>query len=138
MADRNELEEGILLSIDFDKIKKIGSIDEGVVPVVVQDVKSKDVLIIAYANREALDYSLKNKIAAFWSTSRNELWIKGASSGDTLEIAEIRINCEQNSLLYLVNMLKKGSCHTKDSNGNTRHGCYYRRVTDRGLEFIDH
>ena len=60
------------------------------------------VLFIGYANEEALETSLRERIAVLWSTSRNELWRKGATSGDVLELAEIRVNCEQNSLLYLV------------------------------------
>jgi phosphoribosyl-AMP cyclohydrolase len=133
----NEREEGLDLFIDYSKIKQIGAIDEEVIPVVVQDALTKDVLIVAYANHKALEYTLENKIAAFWSTSRNEMWVKGATSGDILDIVDIRINCEQNSLLYLVKLRKTGSCHTCDSNGNTRYSCYYRRVKKDGLEFIE-
>ena len=73
-------------------------------------------------------------IAAFWSTSRNELWVKGATSGDALELVEICVNCEQNSLLYKVRSKGKGACHTKDGHGRSRQGCYYRRLSSDGLE----
>ena len=70
------LEEGRDLSLDFDKLKKVALADAAVVPVAVQDVDSKDVLIIAYANEEALTYTLEHGVAAFWSTSRNDPTIR--------------------------------------------------------------
>ena len=69
---QEELEEGSELGLDFKKLEKIAAGGQDVVPVAVQDVDSKNVLIVAYANQEALDYTLKNKIAAFWSTSRKD------------------------------------------------------------------
>lgn len=126
----NLLEEGTELSLDFSKLQAIGRGEAAVVPVAVQDADSREVLIVAYANQEALTYTLTHGVAAFWSTSRNELWVKGATSGDTLELVEARINCEQNSLLYLVRPLGAGACHTKDAEGIARAGCYYRRIED--------
>ena len=124
----NLLEEGSALTLDFGKLQAIGRGRAAVIPVAVQDADSGEVLIIAYANQEALDYTLRHGVAAFWSTSRDELWVKGATSGDTLELVEARVNCEQNSLLYLVRPLGEGACHTKDADGRARAGCYYRRV----------
>lgn len=124
----NLLEEGTALSLDFNKLQAIGRGEAAVIPVVVQDAGSKEVLIVAYVNQEALTYTLTHGVAAFWSTSRNELWVKGATSGDTLELVEARVNCEQNSLLYLVRPLGAGACHTKDADGATRASCYYRRI----------
>ncbi|MEI9999892.1 MAG: phosphoribosyl-AMP cyclohydrolase [Verrucomicrobiota bacterium] len=131
-----EREEGGELQLDFTKLRKIAQTDSLVVPVVVQDADSKDVLVVAYANREALEHTIKTGLATFWSTSRNELWIKGKTSGDTLEIVDIRVNCEQNSLLYLVRMTGGGVCHTKDAEGHTRKTCYYRSLRDGGLRFL--
>ncbi len=125
------LEEGTTLTLDFDKLPAIGRGDAAVIPVAVQDADSKEVLIIAYANQEALTYTLTHRVAAFWSTSRNALWVKGATSGDTLELIEARVNCEQNSLLYLVRPLGAGACHTKGKDGKTRLSCYYRRIERR-------
>ncbi len=124
----NLLEEGTELSLDFGKLQAIGRGEAAVIPVAVQDADSKEVLIVAYANQEALTYTLTHGVAAFWSTSRNELWVKGATSGDMLELVEARVNCEQNSLLYLVRPLGAGACHTKDAEGIARAGCYYRRI----------
>jgi phosphoribosyl-AMP cyclohydrolase len=132
-----ELEEGSALRLDFTKLQKVARTESLVVPVVVQDADTKEVLVVAYANQLALDTTLKTGIATFWSTSRNELWIKGKTSGDTLKIVEVRVNCEQNSLLYLVRMMGGGVCHTKDAEGKTRPTCYYRAIREGKLEFVE-
>jgi phosphoribosyl-AMP cyclohydrolase len=124
----SEIENGLEARLDFQKLKGIANLNLDVLPVVVQDIKTKEVLILAYANQEALAYTLTHNVAAFWSTSRNELWVKGATSGDQLTVHEIRINCEQNSLLYVVSPIKKGACHTKDEHGESRVSCYYRKM----------
>jgi phosphoribosyl-AMP cyclohydrolase len=129
-----ELEEGKELRLDFTKLQKIAKTGLPVLPVVVQDADSLEVLVVAYSNQEAVEHSLKTGIATFWSTSRNELWIKGATSGDTLQLVDVRVNCEQNSLLYLVRMVG-GVCHTKDAGGKTRKTCYYRSLKDGKLSF---
>ncbi len=133
-----EIEEGTKFQLDFTKLGKIGDQKSNVIPCVVQDAKTSQVLIVAYVNQEALEYSLKNKVAAFWSTSRNELWIKGKTSGDTLRLEEVLVNCEQNSLVYKVTPLGAGACHVKDKAGKPRVSCYYRRIDPqtRELEFI--
>ncbi|MEM7133266.1 MAG: phosphoribosyl-AMP cyclohydrolase [Chloroflexota bacterium] len=131
------LEEGPELSLDFNKVEKIASCGESVLPVVVQDAKTREVLILAYANELAVNHTLVQGIATFWSTSRNELWVKGATSGDTLSVVEVRVNCEQNSLLYLVNPEGQGACHTKDGQGKSRSSCYYRRIEPKGLCLIN-
>jgi phosphoribosyl-AMP cyclohydrolase len=132
-----ELEEGSELRLDFSKLQKVAGNGQPVLPVVVQDADSKEVLVVAYANRAALEHSLKTGVATFWSTSRRELWIKGATSGDTLKLIDVRVNCEQNSLLYLVRMVGGGVCHTRDAAGHTRKTCYYRSLRDGKLEFLE-
>jgi phosphoribosyl-AMP cyclohydrolase len=133
-----ELEEGTDVKLDFAKLLKIGERSQQVVPVVLQHADTKEVLYIAYANHVALAESLKTRRAVLWSTSRNELWRKGETSGDVLELVDVRINCEQNSLLYIVRPVKTGCCHTKDSSGNTRETCYYRRLeTADQAAFLD-
>jgi phosphoribosyl-AMP cyclohydrolase len=131
------LEEGTELQLDFSKLQKIAQTGLPVLPVVVQDAESREVLVVAYSNREALEHSLKTGIATFWSTSRNELWIKGATSGDTLQLVDVRVNCEQNSLLYLVRRVGGGVCHTKDAGGHTRRTCYYRSLKEGKLAFLE-
>ena len=107
-------------------------------PVVTQDYKTKDVLILAFVNREAFEETRKSGYATYWSRSRNELWKKGLTSGDMLSIKEIRINCEQNSLVYLVKPEGKGACHAKKEDGNPHSSCYYRKIEDNNtLTFIE-
>ena len=116
------LEEGTAFELDFTKLSKIAQARYDVVPVVVQNVNNGEVLILAYANELALNHTLKTGLATFWSTSRGELWEKGKTSGDFLNIVEVRVNCEQNSLLYIVKPETENSCHTN------RSGCYYRTL----------
>ncbi len=128
VSEQNGIEEGSQLEIDFAKLSKIGMNGHMVIPVVVQDATSKEVLIVAYANDEAVAETFRLGEAVLYSTSRNELWHKGATSGDVLKVEEVRINCEQNSLLYLVTPKGQGACHTKDETGKSRSSCYYRTV----------
>jgi phosphoribosyl-AMP cyclohydrolase len=128
----DDLEEGLALQLDWDKLGKIGRAGQRVVPVVLQDADDGDVLFVGYANEEALAATLERRSAVLWSTSRGELWHKGATSGDTLDLVEVRVNCEQNSLLYRVRPTTGGACHTKAEDGTARPGCYYRRLTGPG------
>ena len=127
-----QLEEGAQLSLDFTKLRKIAAGKEDVLPVVAQDAATGEVLIVGYANALALETALRERKAVFWSTSRNELWIKGLTSGDYLELLEVRVNCEQNSLLYRVRPAGQGACHTKGADGRARKGCYYRKLKADG------
>lgn len=132
-----ELEEGTTLDLDFGKIAEVAARGAAVLPVVLQDHDSGDVLFVGYANEEAVKVSLQERIAVLWSTSRNELWRKGATSGDTLSLVDIRVNCEQNSLLYVVRRTTGGACHTRLPSGSPRPTCYYRSITDAtALEHI--
>ena len=131
-----ELEEGTDIQLDFSKLKKVARCEEDVIPVAVQDADSGDVLLVGFANQLALETTLEKRMATFWSTSRNELWIKGATSGDYLEVVDVRVNCEQNSLLYVVRLKGAGACHTKGPDGTARHGCYYRSVQGGALKFV--
>ena len=91
----------------------------GLVPVIVQDASSREVLMIAYANRQALDLTLETGQAHFWSRSRQEIWRKGATSGNTLQVREIRIDCDADALLYIVEPAGP-ACHTGQNS------CFYR------------
>ena len=134
--NHHDLEEGALLNLDFSKLKQVAACGEDIIPAIAQDHETGEVLIVGYANELALKTAKIEGMATFWSTSRNELWIKGKTSGDFLEIIEIRVNCEQNSILYMVKPRGKGACHTKDANGVPRQGCYYRKLNSAGdLEF---
>lgn len=108
------------------------------IPVVTQDFQTKEVLIVAFANKAAFDETRKSGLATYWSRSRQELWKKGMTSGDTLKVNEIRINCEQNSLIYLVTPQGTGACHAKKKDGTAHTSCYYRKInSDGSLGFIE-
>ena len=126
--DEADLEEGLLAQIDFTKLAQIGAAGHQVVPAVLQEVDTNEVLFIGYVNAEALALSLERRSAVLYSTSRNEIWHKGATSGNSLTLVDVRVNCEQNSLLYLVRRDGGGACHTNDAAGNARNGCYYRSL----------
>ncbi len=130
----HELEESSVLNLDFEKLESVAASGSHVIPAVAQDIDNGMVLILGYVNRVALETALKERVAVFWSTSRNELWIKGATSGDMLELVETRVNCEQNSILYLVRQKGEGACHTKDHNGKSRFTCYYRSIQNGVLK----
>ena len=123
----HNLEEGSDLQLDFGKMTKAVAQSTDVIPVAVQNADTREVILVAYTNREAFQRSIQTRVATFWSTSRNELWIKGESSGNTFELTEVRVNCEQNSLVYIVRPRSDGICHTRNSKGTAR-DCYYRRL----------
>lgn len=127
MADHYKLEEGLDLILDFNKIDSIGKKEQKVIPVAVQNIDTKEVILLAYVNKLALETSVSSKIATFWSTSRNELWVKGATSGATFELIEVLVNCEQNSLVFKVKPQSDNICHTKNSENRARN-CYYRSL----------
>lgn len=129
----DEREEGCQLELDFEKLFQVVAAAPGVIPAVAQDLETGLVLMVGYVNREALETARREGVAVFWSTSRNELWIKGKTSGDVLELEEIRVNCEQNSLLYLVRPRGEGTCHTREEDGRHRTSCYYRVVDGEGI-----
>lgn len=132
------LEEGNELTLDFDKLAKASAAAPGIIPVAVQNADTQELILVAYANEQALEHSIQTQTAVFWSTSRNELWEKGKTSGDQYDLVEVRVNCEQNSLLYLVRPRKGGICHTNNEQGESRN-CYYRRIhfETRALENMD-
>ena len=135
--EARELEEGPQLRLAFDKLGQIGASGQRVVPVVLQHAETGEVFFVGYANREALAETLRRREAVLWSTSRDELWHKGATSGDRLELVEVRVNCEQNSLLYSVVPRTGGVCHTRRRVGPRASRCYYRRVRDEeALELL--
>lgn len=118
------------LMLDF------GPTGENLIPVVIQDRETLEVLILAFTNQIAFNTSRDTEYVTLWSRSRNELWVKGGTSGDKLKINEIRINCEQNSLLYLVSLEGRGACHVKNDDGFSRKSCYYRKLeSDDTLSF---
>jgi phosphoribosyl-AMP cyclohydrolase len=105
--------------VDFEK-------GNGLVPAIAQDVRTGKVLMMAYMNREALETTLKEGRACYWSRSRKELWRKGATSGDVQIVKDVLVDCDQDTILLLVDQLGKGACHTR------KWSCFFRRLTPEG------
>jgi phosphoribosyl-ATP pyrophosphohydrolase/phosphoribosyl-AMP cyclohydrolase len=114
--------DALLAAVTFD--------GAGLVPVIAQDARSGVIRMVAWANREALSSTLTTGAAHFWSRSRKALWRKGESSGHTLAVREIRIDCDGDAVLYLVDA-EGPSCHT----GAT--SCFFRRVDADGALATD-
>lgn len=133
MSDFNQnkinLEEGTELILQFEK-------REGLLPVAVQEHQTGEILMIASVNKEAFEHSIRTKEAAFWSTSRNELWIKGATSGNRMKVHEILVDCDQDALIYKVSMEAGGVCHTKTKEGSYRRSCFFRRIDKEARKLI--
>ena len=119
------IEETDELMLDFEKIAKIDPVNQ-VIPVAVQNLDTKEVILIAYINEEALRESIRQRKVILWSTSRNKLWFKGAESGNTFTLHHIFVNCEQNSLVFQATPDKGGICHT--SHNGVPNNCYYREL----------
>ena len=97
----------MIKSIDEIDFEKSG----GLVPVIVQDANTKDVLTLAYTNKESLELAKKTGKSWFWSRSRNKLWMKGEESGNTQKIKEILVDCDCDTIIYLVEPAGP-ACHT--------------------------
>ncbi|GHB46535.1 phosphoribosyl-AMP cyclohydrolase [Mongoliitalea lutea] len=111
----------------------------GILPVAVQEYSTGQILMLASVNQEALEYSVKFRIAAFYSTSRKKLWVKGESSGNQLRVEKILIDCDQDALVYQVTILGGGVCHTFNKEGNNRKACFYRSLDfdEMKLQFLE-
>ena len=99
--------------------------EKGLIPAVVQDADSGDVLMLAYMNRDSILETFESGQTCFFSRSRQELWVKGATSGNIQRIVEMRIDCDADAILVKVKQ-KGDACHT----GNR--SCFYRTVTQDG------
>lgn len=128
------IEETNQLMLDWDKIRNISD-ENQVIPVAVQNLETKEVILIAYINEQALKESIRLKKAVFWSTSRNKLWFKGAESGNTFTLHHIYVNCEQNSLVFQVTADNGNICHT--SYNGVANNCYYRELDMETMELIN-
>ena len=93
-----------IIDIDFAK-------GDGLVPVIVQDINSREVLTLAYANKESLELTQKTGNSWFWSRSRNKLWMKGEESGNIQKVKKILIDCDSDAIVYLVEP-SGPACHT--------------------------
>ena len=131
-----DLEEGTALRLDFTKLDRV--VGRHVIPCAVQNADTDEVILVAYVNEAALARSIETRSAVFWSTSRDELWEKGATSGESFDLVEVRVNCEQNSLVFRVRPRRGGICHTRNRDDEPRN-CFYRRLdlTSGSLQHLD-
>lgn len=126
------LEEGKALQLQFEK-------RGGYLPVVVQEYSTGQILMLASINKEAFQMTIDTGLATFWSTSREALWVKGESSGDYLTIKKILIDCDQDAVVYQVELKGDGVCHTYGKNKKHRKACFYREFDEgsKQLQFIE-
>lgn len=96
--------------------------DHGLVPVIAQDYQSGEILMFAWMNREALRVTASDKVAVYWSRSRQKLWRKGEESGHTQKVHDIRIDCDEDVILIKVEQVGGIACHTG------RQSCFYRKL----------
>ena len=101
----------------------------GLMTGVVVDRMSKDVLMVAFLNREALDATLQTGFAHFWSRSRGQLWCKGETSGNRLSVREVRVDCDQDALVIVCDPAGP-ACHTG------ARSCFYRIIDGDGLKTL--
>ena len=113
-ADRHAVENAPAFAPKFDA--------DGLLPVVTTDAHSREVLMVAYMNEESLRRSLELGEAVYFSRSRQELWHKGATSGQIQKIVEMRVDCDQDALVLLVEQAGGGCCHVGHPT------CFYRAV----------
>lgn len=128
------IEETDKLMLDWNKISGMAG-ENKVIPAAVQNIITKEVILIAYTNEEALAETVRKKKLVLWSTSRNKLWFKGMESGNTFTVNRIFVNCEQNSLVYQVTPDKGNICHT--SYNGVANNCYYRELDMDTMKLIN-
>ena len=125
MSTKKNLEENLEFAPQFD--------ENGLIPVIAQDARTSQVLMVAYMNREALDATIQSGYATYFSRSRQKLWKKGEESGHRQKVEQILVDCDQDCLILKVTV-DAGQCHVGYQS------CFYRALkqkTDKELEFIE-
>ncbi len=116
---------------DTDFLNEIRWTDEGLVPAIAQDATSGRVLMMAWMNRESLTLTVKEGYAIYWSRSRQQLWRKGETSGNTQLIREIQLDCDADVLILKVEQQGGIACHTG------RQSCFYRVLKDGQWQSVE-
>ena len=104
---------------------------DGLIPAIAQDYHNGTVLMLAYINREAWEKTLQTGKAHYWSRSRKKIWLKGESSGNIQEIMEILVDCDEDTVIYLVKQHGGAACHKGYPS------CFHRKVKGNALEQIE-
>ena len=113
-----------------DALAHLAFNDQGLIPVIAQDKNSKEVLMMAWMNKDAILKTLESGYMTYWSRSRNQFWKKGETSGHRQKLIEMRIDCDGDTLLCLVDQTG-AACHTNRPN------CFYLKVKDTDTIVMD-
>lgn len=105
--------------------------DDGLIPAIAQDAQSNDVLMVAWMNREALQLTVDENRAVYWSRSRQKLWRKGEESGHVQQVKEIRLDCDEDVIILKIEQLGGIACHTG------RRSCFYRKLDNGEWKTIE-
>lgn len=109
------------MSVSDNWLNRVNWTEDGLVPAIVQDAGSGDVLMMAWMNREALKRTVETNEAVYWSRSRKKLWHKGEESGHVQKVKEIRLDCDEDVILLKVEQVGGIACHTG------RHDCFFQK-----------
>tara|TARA_B100000212_G_C27259588_1_gene483907 strand:- start:109 stop:444 length:336 start_codon:yes stop_codon:yes gene_type:complete len=104
------------------KLNQLTFNDDGLIPTVVQEKISNEILMVAYSNKQSLELSLNSHKAHFWSRSRNKIWLKGEISGNTLKLFDIYTDCDTDTLIFKVELEGSGACHTGSKS------CFFKKL----------
>lgn len=112
-----------MIALNFEKC-------DGLIPTIVQDFGTGEILMLAFMNEAAWEETLKTGRATFWSRTRQELWVKGKSSGNVQLIKEIRIDCDDDTILLKVEQVGGAACHTG------YRSCFFKKVEDGSVQVV--
>lgn len=113
-----------MIELDFNKM-------DGLVPAIAQDYATGEVLMVAFMNEEAWRHTLETGKATYWSRSRNQLWVKGESSGNVQWVKEIRIDCDDDTVVLKVDQVGGAACHTG------HRSCFYKILENGAITIKD-
>ena len=112
-----------MVTLDFDKMN-------GLIPAIVQDYKTQEVLMLGFMSPEAWETTLLSGKATFYSRTRQKLWVKGETSGHVQIVREIRVDCDDDTILLLVEQVGGAACHTG------YRSCFFRKIEDGAVKII--
>jgi phosphoribosyl-ATP pyrophosphohydrolase/phosphoribosyl-AMP cyclohydrolase len=102
--------------------------EEGLIPVIAQDYRTGEIRMFAWANKEAIEKTIQTGYAHYYSRSRRELWKKGETSGELQKVKEIRVDCDEDTLIYVIEQERNRACHTGERN------CFFRKLDGSKVE----
>jgi phosphoribosyl-AMP cyclohydrolase len=112
-----------MINLDFEKTG-------GLIPAIAQDYETGEILMLAYMNPASWEATLSTRKATYWSRSRRELWVKGATSGNVQHVKEIRIDCDDDTILLKVEQVGGAACHTG------HRSCFFKKVENGSVKII--